>query len=73
MRADKVLKTIMDREGISAAEMSRRLGKSRLYMSTIFNNQRVPTVGTITRVCEELNYELLVRSCDDGFEITIDE
>jgi transcriptional regulator with XRE-family HTH domain len=63
---------MLAKEGVTAAEMSRRLGKSRLYMTTLFANERVPTIGTMTSVCKELNYDLLVRSRDDGYEITID-
>ncbi len=72
MRADKVLREIISKEGLSATEVSKRIGKTRQYMTTLFSHHRIPQADTMARICDVVGYDLLVRSRDDGYEITID-
>ena len=72
MRADKVLREIIDKENLSATEVSLRVGKTRKYMSTLFSHHRIPQADTMAGICDAIGYDLLVRSRDDGYEILID-
>lgn len=72
MRADKVLRAIIDRENLSATAVSLRIGKTRKYMSTLFSHERIPQADTMAGICDVVGYDLLVRSREDGYEITID-
>lgn len=72
MRADKVLKAILAKEGISSIQASRKIGKSDAYLSSIIAKGTSPGVSTMAGICDVLDYDLLVRSRNDGFELTID-
>lgn len=71
MRADKVLKAIITREGYSPLEAARTIGKSDTYFSSMFARGSIPKADTMAGICDEFGYDLIVRDQDDGFEILI--
>jgi len=72
MQADKVLKTILEKEGITTIQASRKMGRSDGYLSATIAKKASPRVDIMADICDALDYDLLVRSREDGFELYID-
>lgn len=72
MRADKVLRAILDKEGVSTIQASVTMGKSKGYVSAILSRNIMPKTDTMAAICDALGYDLLARSRDDGYEFNID-
>jgi len=73
MNATETIRTLLEREGFSSTEASLRMGMKRAYLSSILSNNRTPKVNTLAKFAEAMNYELILRSRDDGYEFIIDE
>lgn len=71
MRADKVLREILSREGLSPVQASRKIGHNQNYLASIFYKKTVPKVSTYAGILYELGYDLVARSREDGFEFHI--
>lgn len=52
------IKHLREKQGISQAELSRRLGFSRSYMNRLENNKQQPNMITAMRIAEILNCSL---------------
>lgn len=72
MRADKVLRSILDKEGVSSTRASERIGKNKSYVSVILSNHVIPKTDTMAAICDAVGYDLIARSREDGYEFTID-
>jgi len=72
MRADKVLREILAREGLTPIQASRKIGHNQGYMAAIFSKKTVPKVSTYAGILYPLGYDLVARSREDGFEFSID-
>ena len=72
MQACEIIREIMRREGVSGKELSLRLDKSPSYISVLLAEKKSTKISTMAHVCEELGYDLIARSRDDGFEFFID-
>lgn len=72
MQADKVLRTILAREGVSAEKVSRALGKSPRYLDMYRYRSRTPKVDTFATILQACGYELIARNLSDGYELPLD-
>lgn len=72
MRADQVIKTMLEREQVSTIQASKALGKSRGYLSSVIAQRVIPKADTMAGICDTLGYDLIARSREDGYEFTID-
>ena len=53
---------IMETEGISRADLARRLGKSRAWVTKVLHGDRNLTLKTITEVLWELGYKSSIQT-----------
>lgn len=72
MRADKVLRAIIRKKGLSIKGASVKAGRSRSYLPSMFSKGNIPKIDTMADLCDNLGWDLLVRDRSDGFEIHID-
>lgn len=72
MRADKVLRSILDKEGVSSIQVSEEMGKSKTYVNKIIATKTIPKADTMAAVCDAVGYDLIARSREDGYEFIID-
>lgn len=72
MRADKVVLSIIEREGLKDGDVSRAMGRTPRYLDAIRYRHVMPKADTMATVCDVVGYDLIVRSREDGFEITVD-
>jgi len=72
MRADKVLRAILDKDGISTIQASERMGKSKTYVNKIIATKTIPRTDNMAAICDAVGYDLIARSREDGYEFTID-
>jgi len=72
MRADHVIKSMLEKEQVSTIEASKALGKSRGYLSSVIAQRVIPKADTLAAICNVLGYDLIARSRVDGYEFTID-
>ncbi len=72
MQADKVLASILDREGLDGTDVSRRIGRNPTFLRSYIYRGIVPGINTMARICDAVEYDLIIRSRADGFEFTID-
>lgn len=75
MNAMEVMREILKREGITPTEASRRMGRSTSYVGTMLNPHKQSNVSAsrIVEFCEAMEYEVILRNRDDGFEFLINE
>ena len=72
MQTDKVLRTILAREGVSAEKVSTILGKGPRYLDMYRYRRRTPKADTLATILQACGYELIARSLTDGYELPID-
>lgn len=72
MHADKVLRSIIERNNTTIANAARQLGKSDSYFSGIFSRGSIPKTDTYAGILDTFGYDLIARDRDDGFEFLID-
>ena len=58
--ASAVIRALMDREGVSKAELARRVGKSRAYVTQSLGGDRNMTLGTLASFADALNADAVV-------------
>lgn len=78
MNAIETIRDVITSEQMTPAEASLKMGRKNTYIATIFGKERRDgkssiQTDTLAQFCEALNYELLIRSKDDGTEFVIDE
>lgn len=71
MRADKVLKAILAKDGKKAREITEHMGRSPRYLDQTIYRGNVPKTGTFSEILDACGYDLIARSRDDGFEFLI--
>jgi len=72
VRADKVLKEMLEREHISTIEASKMMGRSKGYVSNLISRHTIPRADTMAAICDAMGYDLIARSREDGYEFHID-
>lgn len=72
MQADKVLVSILTREGLKVGEVCRRMGRSPRYLDSYKYHGRVPRIDTFAEMLQACGYELVARNLSDGYEVPID-
>jgi len=58
--ASEVIRALMDRQGVSKAELARRVGKSRAYVTQSLAGDRNMTLGTLAQFADALNADAKV-------------
>lgn len=71
MNANDVMREMLKRENVSPERASAMMGRSRSYMSALLAKRSDPRVSTLVQACDVLDYELVARSCSDGYEFII--
>lgn len=72
MQAIKVLQTILARENASAPTISKRIGRNRAYVNTIFASESMPQIDTLVTILNACGYDLVARNRADGTEHVIE-
>ena len=57
----KVIREMMKESGISAAALSRALGKSNTFVATTLSKRSTPRMDTFVLMAEAMGYEVVVR------------
>ena len=58
--ASEVIRALMESRGVSKAELARRVGKSRAYVTQSLSGDRNMTLGTLARFADALNADAVV-------------
>ncbi len=58
--ASEVIRALMERQGVSKAELARRVGKSRAYVTQSLGGDRNMTLGTLASFADALNADAVV-------------
>ena len=58
--ASEVIRALMESQGVSKAELARRVGKSRAYVTQSLGGDRNMTLGTLARFADALNADAMV-------------
>lgn len=72
MRADKAIRAMLDREGMSTIRASELMGKSKGYVSRILSTNAIPHADILANICDVAGYDLIAKSREDDFEFLID-
>lgn len=72
MQVAKILKDIMERENLSYADVSRKLGMERRYVSTVLRKSNLK-IETVEKICDACGYDLSVVATSriDGFTFNL--
>ena len=78
MNAIDTIISLIEREHVTAKDVSTSIGQRDGYVGTIMSDylrkgRSTIQVSLLARIAEAMNYELVLRSRDDGFEFIIDE
>lgn len=68
----QVIRDMLAREGVTARDVSRRMGRHDAYLSVTLNRGSVPRTDTFAKMADALGYDLVVVNRDDGHEMRID-
>lgn len=71
MQVDTCIKEIAKAANTSLSEVSRRLGKSRVYASNVAAPGRSPALATVADIADVLGYRLAVVDVETGEEVGI--
>ena len=69
MQIDTCIKELSTASGVSLSEISRRLGKSRVYASNVAAPGRSPALATVADIADVLDYRLAVVDVATGKEV----
>ena len=58
--ASEVIRALMESQGVSKAELARRVGKSRAYVTQSLSGDRNMTLGSLARFADALNADAIV-------------
>jgi len=68
MTSAEVMRAILQRESLPPTKVSQEMGHTRTYLNTLMSGNRECRLGTLIEFCESTEYELIVRSKNDGYE-----
>jgi len=72
MQASEVLRSLFGRGKHPAYQASERMGRNKRYINSVMAHGYVPKLDTMASIMDAIDYDLLVRSRQDGTEIIID-
>lgn len=72
MKASEAIKTMLEESGLTGTEVSRRLGKTRKYMSTIVSTNRIPQLDTLAKMADSMGYQVVIRGHGSEYVIEPD-
>lgn len=72
MTAVELLKEMFGAGKLSTVDTSRKMGRSRAFLSTYTTRGNEPRVGLFAEILDAIGYDLIVRKRDDGSEIRIE-
>ena len=58
--ASEVIRALMEQQGVTKAELARRVGKSRAYVTQSLGGDRNMTLGTLASFADALNADAVV-------------
>lgn len=70
LRAKRALRSMVERSGKTASDVSRALGRSRNYIYVLLRERTVPNVGLFLAIAAACGYEVVARG-PDGHEISL--
>ena len=70
MNALNTIREVLRREGISASQVSRSMGRNRSYVSILLNHNDTPNASVFIRILDACGYDVIARFSD--YERTID-
>ena len=73
MQVGKVLREIMARENLSYADVSRKLGMDRNYISVVLGKSL--KLETVEKICDVCGYDLSIKAVSriDGYEFDLSD
>ena len=71
MEAWEAVRGMMDASGIGPSELSRRLGRSRSYITASVAQGSVPRLDTFVRLAHECGYRLVLETEDGGMGVEL--
>lgn len=63
------LLVLLEDKGVTKAELAKKLGKSRSYVTQLLSGSRNMTLGTLSDICYELNAKPVVRILPNGAKL----
>lgn len=72
MKAKAALNRIINESGISRIQLSRKLGRTDNYLSSMTHGRQSPGCDVMASVADVCGYDLILRKRSTGIEILID-
>lgn len=63
------LLVLLEDKGVTKAELAKKLGKSRSYVTQLLSGSRNMTLGTLSDICYELSAKPVVRILPNGAKV----
>lgn len=63
------LLVLLEDKGVTKAELAKKLGKSRSYVTQLLSGNRNMTLGTLSDICYELRAKPVVRILPNGAKV----
>lgn len=72
MKANEVLRAVVNDCDLSMVQISQSMGRSRLFVGSYVSKRLKPNIELMAEICDATGHELIVRNKITGSEITID-
>lgn len=72
MQAQEVLRHFFGKGRMSTIEVSKKMGKSRSYLSNYLSTGRVPSLELTAEIMDAIDNDVVIRDRSTGQEIPID-
>ena len=70
LASSDVLRTVLDTSDRSQAEITRSLGMTRTYLSSLVYQGDIPRIDTLARIAHECGYRIYLEGHGEVFDIT---
>lgn len=72
MRAEDVLRAMVDDCDLPYMQISKKIGRSKLYIGSYLSKKQKPNIELMAEIGDATGHDLLVRNRETGREIIID-
>ena len=69
MKATKAIRTMIERSGLTAIEVSQQMGRKENYISSLLSRGSSPTAETLASIAEACGWKLCLVSSETSLEL----
>lgn len=72
MKAEEIVRTLVENSGISKRQVSLSMGRSESFIGAVIAQSRMPNIELASEIADACGYDTIFRSRETGKEIKVD-